>query len=151
MTEPDDTEIAEILRKARVIAVVGISANPLRPSHYVAAFLQRMGYRVIPVNPGLAGGTLLGEPVWPDLAAIPDGTRVDMVDIFRQSDAVPAVVDEALARLPDLRTIWMQIGVIHEAAAARAGAAGKRVVMNRCPMVEYPRLIGTQPLVRATA
>lgn len=146
MPAPDDQTIAEILRRTRVIAVVGISANPLRPSHYVAEFLQRMGYRIVPVNPGLAGGRLLGETVWPDLASIPPGTQVDMVDIFRQSDAVPGIVAEALAHLPDLRTIWMQIGVIHDAAAATARAAGKQVVMDRCPKVEYPRLIGTRPL-----
>lgn len=140
--EPDDAAIAEILRETRVIAVVGFSANPLRPSHAVAEFLQRVGYRVIPVNPGLAGSRQLGETVWPDLASIPPDARVDMVDIFRQSVAVPGIVDEALATLPQLRTIWMQIGVVHPDAAARARGAGLRVVMNRCPKIEYPRLIG---------
>jgi predicted CoA-binding protein len=143
MTLPDDTTLADILRSTSVIAVVGMSPNPLRPSHYVAEFLQQMGYRIIPVNPGQAGGTILGQTVYSDLAAIPSGAGVDMVDIFRQSDAVPAIVDAALAHLPDLRTVWMQIGVIHEAAAAKARAAGKQVVMDRCPKIEYPRLIGT--------
>lgn len=142
LAEPDDAAIADILRTTRVIAVVGFSANPLRPSHGVAEFLQRVGYRVIPVNPGLAGSRQLGETVWPDLASIPPDARVDMVDIFRQSDAVPGIVDEALASLPQLRTIWMQIGVVHPDAAARARGAGLRVVMNRCPKIEYPRLIG---------
>ena len=137
-----DTEIRKILTETRTIAVVGFSADPGRPSHYVAEFLQAAGYRVIPVNPGLAGQVILGETVYPDLASIPKNIAVDMVDIFRQSSAVPAIVDEALAHLPALRTIWMQIGVQHDAAAETAIAAGKRVVMNRCPKIEYRRLMG---------
>jgi len=95
---------------------------------------------VIPVNPGLAGQTLLGELVYPDLKSIPDD--VDMVDIFRRSDAVPGIVDEALARWPELQTIWMQIGVEHAAATAVAEARGVDVVQNRCPKIEYQRLFG---------
>ena len=142
MRNPSDPEIAEILRSTRVIALVGYSPNPNRPSNGVARFLQRKGYRVIPVNSGIAGQSHLGETVYPDLAAIPPEAMVDMVDIFRQSDAVPEIVDQALLALPQLRTVWTQLDVINEAAAATALAAGKQVVMNRCPAIEYPRLIG---------
>jgi hypothetical protein len=107
----------------------------------VARFLQSKGYRVVPVNPGLAGQTLLGEKVWPDLASIPAGMGVDMVDVFRRSDAVPGIVAAALAHLPGLRTIWMQLGVSHEEAAAQARARGVAVVQDRCPAIEYPRLM----------
>ncbi|MFT3687608.1 CoA-binding protein [Paenirhodobacter sp.] len=136
-----DAEIRQILQETKIIAVVGISAKPDRPSYEVAHFLQERGYRVIPVNPGLAGQSLLGEVVYPDLAAIPGDVRVDMVDIFRAPEAVPGVVAEALAHLPDLRVIWMQLGVINEAAAETARAAGKRVVMDHCPKIEYRRLM----------
>ncbi|MDD8023949.1 MAG: CoA-binding protein [Paracoccaceae bacterium] len=138
MTDPD---IREILTDTKVIAIVGISANTDRPSYHVAEFLQAKGYRVIPVNPGLAGQTLLGETVYADLAAIPADSAVDMVDIFRRSDAVPEVVDQALAHLPALRTVWMQLGVVHDGAAAAARARGVRVVMNRCPKIDYPRVM----------
>jgi hypothetical protein len=136
-----EAELRQILSQTRVIAVVGISANTARPSHRVARFLQSKGYRVVPVNPGLAGQTLLGEKVWPDLASIPAGMGVDMVDVFRRSDAVPGIVAAALAHLPGLRTIWMQLGVSHEAAAAQARARGVAVVQDRCPAIEYPRLM----------
>ena len=135
-----DAELREILQTTKVIAVVGFSAKPDRASHYVAAFLQAKGYRVIPVNPGLAGQSFLGETVFADLAAIPAEIAVDMVDIFRAPEAVPGIVEEALAHLPALRTVWMQLGVISEEGAARARAAGKRVVMDRCPKMEIPRL-----------
>lgn len=138
---PSDDEIADILRQTHVIALVGFSQNPLRPSHRVAEFLQRARYRVIPVNPGLAGQTHLGETVYPDLSAIPAEITVDMVDIFRQPEAVPAIVDAAIAR-PGIRTVWMQLGVTHAAAAARARKAGLRVVQDRCPAIERPRLLG---------
>lgn len=138
MPAPDDQTIAEILRRTRVIAVVGISANPLRPSHYVAEFLQRMGYRIVPVNPGLAGKTLFGETVYARVGEIP--FAVDMIDVFRSPDAVPALVEEVLAMSPLPRTLWLQLGVIAPEAAARAEAAGMRVVMDRCPAIEYGRL-----------
>ncbi|MBW6505541.1 MAG: CoA-binding protein [Rhodobacteraceae bacterium] len=141
MQNPSDAEIRTILASARVIAVVGISANPDRPSHGVARFLQARGYRVVPVNPGLAGQELLGEHVWADLASVPAVLGVDMVDIFRRSDAVPEVVAEALAHQPALRTVWMQLGVENEAAAAAARARGVAVVQNRCPAIEWPRLM----------
>lgn len=138
--EYSDAHLKDTLDRARVIAVVGVSANPVRPSYYVARYLGLKGYRVIPVNPGLAGQELLGEKVWPDLTSVPDA--VDMVDIFRRSDAVPPIVDEALARWPELQTIWMQIGVINEEAARVAEARGVRVIQDRCPKMEYQRLYG---------
>ena len=98
------------------------------------------GYRVVGVNPGLAGKVMFGESVYATLADVP--FDVDMIDVFRQSDAVPAIVDAALARWPDLRTIWMQLGVEHAAAAAQAEARGVTVIQNRCPAIEYPRLMG---------
>ncbi len=143
MDNPTDDAIRRILTTARVVAVVGLSPNPQRPSFGVARFLQSRGIRVIPVNPGQAGGTLLGESVYADLSAIPADAAVDMVDIFRQSDAVPAIVEQALAHLvPGLRTIWMQLGVSHPEAAEAARAKGITVVQNRCPAIEWPRLIG---------
>ncbi|HEY0213739.1 MAG TPA: CoA-binding protein [Paenirhodobacter sp.] len=134
-----DTEIRDILTSTRVIALVGYSANPQRPSYGVAQYLRLRGYRVIPVNPGLAGQVIEGETVYADLASIPADAGVDMIDIFRAPDAVPGIVAEALA-LPDVRTIWMQLGVIHDVAAATAIAAGKKVVMDRCPKIEMARL-----------
>lgn len=142
MAEYSDSYLREILRTTRVIAVVGVSPNPVRPSYYVARYLGLKGYTVIPVNPGHAGSVILGQRVYPDLGAIPKEARVDMVDIFRRSDAVPAIVDEALAELPDLRTIWMQIGVEHPEAANKAEGRGIRVVQNRCPKIEFQRLHG---------
>lgn len=140
MPTSTDAELRDIFRTTKTIAVVGFSANPERPAHYVAAFLKAKGYRVIPVNPGLAGQVHLGETAHANLASIPKEIAVEMVDIFRRPETVPAVVEEALAALPHLRTVWMQIGVGNETAAAMAREAGKRVVMNRCPKVEMPRL-----------
>lgn len=142
MTPLTDDDLRRILTTTRVIAVVGISPNPVRPSFFVGRYLGLRGYRVIPVNPSQAGTTLLGETVYPDLDAIPKDIPVDMVDIFRRSDAVPAIVDAAMAALPHLRTIWMQLGVSHPEAAAKAEAAGISVVQNRCPKIEYQRLFG---------
>ncbi|MDO5657228.1 MAG: CoA-binding protein [Paracoccus sp. (in: a-proteobacteria)] len=138
MTEQDD--IRRIKDETRTIAVVGLSPKEDRPSWGVARFLQGQGYKIIPVNPGHAGEQILGETVYADLASIPKDAGVDMIDIFRRSDAVPAIVDEAMAELPDLRTIWMQLGVSHDEAAARARASGLTVVENRCPKIEFPRL-----------
>jgi predicted CoA-binding protein len=139
MTATDD-DIRDILTRVRTIAVVGMSANPARPSHFVAAFLASKGYRVVGVNPGLAGQTMLGEPVYASLTEIP--FDIDMVDIFRVSADVPPVVDEALERFPDLTAVWMQVGITNPAAAAKARARGVMVVEDRCPKVEHPRLIG---------
>ncbi len=122
------------------MAVVGVSTNPVRPSYFVARYLSLKGFEVHPVNPVYAGQTLLGREI---VAGLGDITaKVDMVDIFRRSDAVPEIVDEALAVLPALRTIWMQIGVEHAAATAKAEAAGVTVIQNRCPKIEYQRLFG---------
>ena len=135
-----DAFLKEILARTRVIAVVGVSLNPVRPSYYVARYLGLKGFRVIPVNPGHAGAMLFGETVRGALRDVPP--EVDMVDIFRRPEAVPGIVDEALEALPNLRTIWMQIGVTHEAAAEKARARGIDVVMDRCPKIEYQRLHG---------
>lgn len=135
-----DQLMTQILQRTRRIALVGASANPVRPSHGVMRFLLNAGYDVVPVNPGLAGQTLLGQKVAASLADI-DGD-IDMIDIFRRPEHVPAIVDEALAAFPDLQTIWMQIGVVHGEAAEVARARGVDVVMNRCPAIEHPRLIG---------
>ena len=142
MSDYSDAVLRNILKTTRVIAVVGVSPNPVRPSYYVARYLGLKGFTVIPVNPGHAGGEILGRKVYADLAAIPKDAHVDMVDIFRRSDAVPAIVDQAMVELPGLKTIWMQIGVEHADAAAKAEAAGLQVVQNRCPKIEYQRLFG---------
>lgn len=134
----DDARIREILASVKTIALVGWSPKPDRPSHGVAAFLAAKGYRVIPVNPGQAGQLALGEVVRASLYEIKD--PVDMVDIFRRSEEAGAVVDEALAAFPDLKAVWMQLGVEDPAAAARAEARGVAAVMNRCPAIEIPRL-----------
>lgn len=134
-------EIERIVRETKTIAIVGMSPKENRPSWGVARYLQSQGYRIIPINPGQAGRELLGETVYPDLAAIPAEAHVDMVDIFRRPDAVGEVVDEALAALPDLKTIWMQIGVTDDHAADKARARGLTVVQDRCPKVEFPRYL----------
>ncbi|WP_109313127.1 CoA-binding protein [Ruegeria sp. AU67] len=135
-----DPFLKDILRRTKVIAVVGVSMNPARPSYYVARYLSLKGYAVIPVNPGHAGKLLFGQTVRASLSEVTQ--PVDMVDIFRRSEAVPPIVDEALSSFPDLRTIWIQIGVEHPGAAAKAQARGVDVVMNRCPKIEYQRLFG---------
>lgn len=141
MTETySDAELTRILRRTKVIAVVGVSMNPVRPSYYVARYLGLKGFTVIPVNPGHAGQMLFGQTIRASLSDIKE--PVDMVDIFRRSDAVPPIVDEALECFPDLKTVWMQIGVEHSEAAKKARAKGVDVVMNRCPKIEYQRLFG---------
>ena len=130
----------DILTRTKVIAAVGVSPNPIRPSYFVARYLGFKGYRVIPVNPGHAGKTLFGEKVYAQLSDIKE--PVDMVDIFRRSEAVPAIVDEALDCFEDLKTIWMQIGVEHSDAAAKAEARGIDVIQNLCPKMERQRLFG---------
>ena len=133
-----DSDIRDIFDNVRTIAVVGASSNPDRPSHYVSAFLQSHGFRVVPVNPGLAGQELLGEKVYASLGEIPG--KIDMIDVFRTADAVPGIVDEALALDPVPPVFWMQQGIIDEEAAQTARAKGVTVVMDRCPRVELPRL-----------
>ncbi len=139
MHYPDET-LRRILTSVKTIAVVGVSANPVRPSFYVARYLALKGYRVIPVNPGHAGETLFGATVRGSLSEI--DAPVDMVDIFRRSEHVGPIVDEALAQLPGLKVVWMQIGVENAEAAARAEAQGVEVIQNRCPKIEYQRLFG---------
>jgi hypothetical protein len=135
-----DDLLRKILSRTRRIAVVGVSMNPVRPSYYVARYLALKGYQVVPVNPGHAGEILFGQPVIASLGDIKGG--IDMVDIFRRSEHVQPIVDEALAAFPNLQTIWMQIGVIHEGAAETARARGVDVIMDRCPKIEYQRLHG---------
>ncbi|MGE4221012.1 MAG: CoA-binding protein [Alphaproteobacteria bacterium] len=134
----DDSYILDILRKTRTIAMVGASDNWNRPSYFAMKYLQQKGYRVVPVNPRLTGKTILGEKVHDNLSEIPE--RIDMVDIFRNSDAAGPIVDEAIAA--SARFVWMQLGVRNDAAAARAEAAGLAVVMDRCPKIEFARLHG---------
>lgn len=124
-----DKHLKEILQRTKVVAVVGVSMNPVRPSYYVARYLSLKGFTVIPVNPGHAGKALFGQTVRASLSEISE--PVDMVDIFRRSEAVPPIVDEALDAFPNLQTVWMQIGVENADAAAKAQARGVDVVMNR--------------------
>jgi uncharacterized protein len=135
-----DAYLRGILENARTIAVVGASPRPERPSYGVMRFLQRHGHRCIPVNPFAAGGEILGERVYARLADIPDDPvwTIDMVDIFRRSEMAGAAVDEAIAI--GAKTVWMQLDVRDDAAASRAEAAGLKVVMDRCPAIEIPRL-----------
>jgi predicted CoA-binding protein len=131
-----DADIAELLSTTRTIALVGISDRPTRPSYGVMRTLQMHGYRVFPVNPQITGEHVHGEYVWRELAQI--GEPIDLVDIFRNSEAAGDAVDEAIA--VGAKAVWMRLDVINEAAAARAEAAGLKVVMNRCPAIEIPRL-----------
>ena len=134
--EYPDAKIRGILQRVRTIAMVGASANPARPSFGVMRYLQGKGYRVIPVNPGLAGQDLQGQRVHGALSDIPG--PVDMVDIFRAADAVPGIVEEAIAI--GAKVVWMQLGIRDDVAAAKAEAAGIDVIMNRCPAIELERL-----------
>ncbi|HJO64655.1 CoA-binding protein [Sphingomonas sanguinis] len=131
-----DEDIRELLTTARTIALVGASDRPDRPSYGVMKRLQDHGYRVIPVNPQITGEHVHGEFVFRELGQL--GDSIDIVDIFRRSDAVGAIVDEAIAI--GAKAIWMQLGVVNDEAAARAEAAGLKVVMDRCPAIEIPRL-----------
>ena len=131
-----DEDIAELLRNARTIALIGASDRPNRPSNGVMRFLQQHGYRVIPVNPQITGEHVHGEFVWRELAQV--GVPIDIVDIFRRPQAAGEAVDEAIAA--GAKAVWLQIGVINEEAAARAEAAGLKVVMDRCPKIEIARL-----------
>lgn len=139
LTAPQD--IATLLTETRTVALVGISDRPERASYRVMAFLQDHGYRVLPVNPQIAGEHVHGEFVWGRLSDI--GEPIDMVDIFRRSDAAGEAVDDAIAI--GAKSVWMQLGVMDEAAATRAEAAGLKVVMDRCPAIEIPRL-GIAPI-----
>jgi predicted CoA-binding protein len=136
----DNSYISGILNGVRTIAIVGASANDVRPSFFVTKYMIDKGYQVFPVNPGHAGKEILGRMTYASLSDIP--VPIDMVDIFRASAAVPPIVDEALALDPLPKVIWMQLTVRHDEAAAKAEAAGVKVVMNRCPKIEYARLSG---------
>ncbi|RNJ45720.1 CoA-binding protein [Mesorhizobium erdmanii] len=136
----DNTYIAGILNSVKTIAMVGASANDVRPSYFVLKYLLAKGFSVFPVNPGQAGKEILGRMTYASLADIPE--PIDMVDIFRAAIAVPGIVDEVLRLDPLPKVIWMQLGVRHDEAAARAEAAGIKVVMNRCPKIEYGKLSG---------
>ena len=127
-------EVREILTGNRVVAVVGMSENPERASNHVAAYLMEHGYRVIPVNPGVE--SILGQKSWPSLSAVPE--KVDIVDIFRKPEAVPGIVDEAIKA--GAKVVWMQEGIVHNAAAEKARAAGLKVVMNKCMLKEHRAL-----------
>ena len=134
----DDSYIRGILNTVRTIAMVGVSRNESRPSYFAFKYLIERGYRVIPVNPGLAGQTLLGQTVYARLADIPE--PVDMVDIFRAAPHVPPIVAEAIALKPKPAVVWMQLGIRNDEAAQLAEQNGIKVVMNRCPKIEYGRL-----------
>ena len=135
-----DIFLRDILRRTKVIALVGVSVNPVRASNFVARYLSLRDFHVVPVNPAYAGQTLFGQTVRAHLSEIDE--PVDMVDIFRRSEAVPEIVDDAMRLFPTLRTIWMQFGVQHPQTAAIAEACGYDVVQNRCPKIEYQRLFG---------
>lgn len=130
----DEKTAADLLRKAKTVAVVGISQKEERDSHRVAKYLKEHGYRLIPVNPGLK--EVLGLPCYPNLKAVPE--HIDVVDIFRSVDAIPGIVDEAIAVGAD--AVWMQLGLAHEEASEKARKAGLTVVMNRCMKIEHARL-----------
>ena len=133
-----DAKIRSILERVKTIALVGASANWNRPSYFVMKYLQGKGYRVIPVNPGIAGKPLLGEMAYASLRDIPD--KVDMVDVFRRSEDAAPIVEDAIAI--GAKVVWMQLGIRNDAAAKTAEAAGLEVIMNRCPKIEFGRLGG---------
>ena len=138
----DDAKMRRLLGEVRTIAMVGASPNWVRPSNFAMKYLQSKGYRVIPLNPGQAGKEIHGEPCYASVAEIPDA--VDMVDIFRNSEAAGTIVDDVLpiASEKQIKVIWMQLGIRNDNAAARAEAAGLTVIMDRCPKIEYGRLFG---------
>ncbi|MCP9230680.1 CoA-binding protein [Mesorhizobium sp. M0833] len=136
----DNAYIAGILNSVKTIAMVGASANDVRPSYFVLKYLLGKGFSVFPINPGQAGKEILGRMTYARLADVPE--PIDMVDVFRGSVAVPGIVEEVLRLDPLPKVIWMQLGVRNDEAAARAEAAGIKVVMNRCPKIEYGKLSG---------
>jgi uncharacterized protein len=144
MAYPDypDALIARILRSVKTIAMIGASPNQVRPSYFAMKYLLDKGFKIVPINPGQAGKDILGQRVYARLSDVP--APVDMVDIFRNSEAVSPITDEVLANKDRLgvKVLWMQLGVINEDAARRATAAGLTVIMNRCPKIEYGRLSG---------
>ncbi len=137
---PLDFDITRIIRTTRCIAIVGLSPNESRPSWGVARYLKSQGYQIVPVNPAHIGDRILDETVYPSLHSIPKSINIDMVNIFRKPQAVPGIIEEAMMCLPRLRTIWMQLGVSHAAAANRARAQGLTVIEDRCSKIEFSRL-----------
>jgi predicted CoA-binding protein len=136
----DDSYIRGIMNSVKSVAIVGASPKDNRPSHFVVKYLNERGYKVFPINPGQGDGDIAGIKAYAKLADVPE--PIDMIDVFRSSDAVPGVLDEAL-KLPTMpKVFWMQLGVRHDESAARAEAAGMKVVMDRCPKIEYGRLSG---------
>jgi len=145
MKNPSDKFLRETLTHTKTIAMVGVSLKEIRPSFFVARYLNLKGYRIVPINPGHAGETLFGQMIYPSLEEIPEDVGpIQMVDIFRRSDQVGPIVDTSIKALSHrgLKTIWMQIGVINEDAATVAETAGLDVIMNRCPKIEHQRLFG---------
>ena len=138
-------ERLRLLQTYRTIAMVGLSADPMRPSHFAAIYMQSEGYNIIPVNPRLAGQEILGQTVYGSLLDIPKDRNVQIVDVFRKSEDVPAILDEAIEI--GAPVFWMQLGIVNAAAAARARAAGMDVVMNRCVKIEHARFFGGLNLV----
>lgn len=138
-------ERLRLLQGAKTIAMVGLSADPMRPSHFAAIYMQSEGYEIIPVNPRLAGQQILGETVYASLLDIPKDRKVDIVDVFRKSEDVPEILDQAIEIGAPI--FWMQLGIVNEDAAARARAAGMDVVMNRCVKIEHARFFGGLNLV----
>jgi predicted CoA-binding protein len=142
---PDNTPndvLRKILGETKTIAAVGVSTNPIRPSYFVIRYLHYRGYNMIPVNPVYAGAELFGKKVVASLSDIPVDQPVDMVEVFRKPSAVPAILDDALAHLSGLKTLWMQFGIYNEDAASVARARGLQVVQDRCPKIEFQRLYG---------
>ena len=133
-----DRELAVLLREVRRIAVVGLSPNPARPSHGVSAYMQRAGYVIIPVRPGVT--SILGERAYPDLRTAAAAGPIDVVNVFRRSETIPELVDDCILLHP--RLVWLQVGVRHDGAAQRLEAASIPVVMDRCLMVEHAHLVG---------
>jgi predicted CoA-binding protein len=136
----DDSYIRGILHAVKSVAIVGASPKDNRPSHFVVKYLAERGYKVFPINPGQGDGEIGGIKAYAKLADVPE--PIDMIDVFRSSDAVPGVLDEALQLSPRPKVFWMQLGVRHEDSAKRAEEAGMQVVMDRCPKIEYGRMSG---------
>ncbi|MEM9795631.1 MAG: CoA-binding protein [Pseudomonadota bacterium] len=139
-TKPSDELLRRILRRPATFACVGMSTDPIRPSHYVGRYLSLKGFRVLSINPGHAGKRLFGETVAPDLDAIEED--VDILDVFRRPDMVPPVVAAALRRFPSLRCVWLQMGIVSAEAEAMCAEAGVPIIQDRCPKIEYQRLFG---------
>jgi len=140
VTNVSDDYLRDILKTTKTIAMVGLSMNETRPSYFVGRYLHKRGYKIIPVNAGHGGKYFFGQMVLSSLGEIRE--TVDMVDIFRKPEAVPQIVEDSLAKLKGLKTIWMQIGIKHESAAQKARDLGLKVVEDRCPKIEHQRLFG---------